>query len=262
MSIVFKKKPKDLDQEPKGTEMDEERPPRLEVTLKKQSRRGIWQNRYFVLYDDVIMYYNNEKRDKLMGVIPCQNIIYASLIKGSEKRLDILIKSGNSTHTLKIAADFEADTRLWAETIKELSRLAAVKPKFLETDRAGLTGKFWKKCDRILSLRPKFIVAQNTGQRIETLIDKHFEAVDRENVEWNKEDDEDSENEPSKIVQQLPVDTPPGTVSPITPHPGLVEELQDERKQRENEEAFKRLNVTSVSPNSTKKDKIPVTHTD
>jgi len=262
MSFIFKKAPTELAQkEPKGTEMDEERPPRLEVSLKKQSQKGIWQTRYFVLYDDVIMYYNNAKREKLVGVIPCQNILYASLIEDCEKRLDILIKSGSDTYTFKMAADFQADARLWSEAIKELSRLAAVKPKYLETDRAGMKGKFWKFPDKILPLRAKFVVAQNTGVRIETLIDKHFELAERENVEWKEEDDEDSADDGTgekSPVPDIAIATSP--IPSVEPLEGLQKELEDDEKKRANAEAFSRLNLGGQSPPpSTEK---PKTHTD
>lgn len=250
MSIFFKKAPMELDREPKGTEMDDERPPRLEVSLKKQSQKGIWQTRYFVLYDDVMMYYNNSKKEKLVGVIPFQNILYASLIKDSENRLDVLIKSGQETYTFKMSSDFQADARLWSEAIKELSRLAAVKPKYLETDKAGMSGKFWKNPDQMLALRSKFVVPPNTGIRIEGLIDKHFEAAEREeNDEGKEEDDEDSEDDGTLEKLQQDVSTVEKSPIPsVDPHPGLKKELEDEEKKRQNEEAFKRLNLGTSSP--------------
>lgn len=103
-----------------------------------------WQNRFFTLHEDVIMYYKKEK-GAVCGVVPLQTIVYAVQLDDKDGcRFDLVAhargqSSQSDIRTFELLAGSREEANEWVEVVKKYSKEAQKRPVEFE-----MKGKFWK----------------------------------------------------------------------------------------------------------------------
>ena len=133
--------------------------------LKKKRPKGfiakVWQDRHFVLYDDVLQYFKKKTDVTPCGMIPIQAITSVTTEWKQKKnpcRFDIEI---GDKRTFCLQADSVNEKNIWVQKIKGLmSNLDDTSGLQLEIDTRG---KFWKNTNEIREARARSSV--NWGDR-------------------------------------------------------------------------------------------------
>lgn len=140
--------------------MLDQKEPILQGTLKKKSPKGflakLWQERYFLLYDDVLQYFKSKKDATPLGAIPLQTISgVETLDKKKGCRFDVVVGEAgkDNRRTFCLLADNETEADNWVSKIRALVKKydsAAGSELDIET-----RGKFWKNTLEIREARAR-----------------------------------------------------------------------------------------------------------
>jgi hypothetical protein len=140
----------------------------IEGALKKRNPHSTiiarWQQRYFTMHADVILYYK-KKGGAVCGLVPLETIQYAVQLEEKDGcRFDLVahargVKAQSNIRTFELLATSRDEASRWVELVKKLSKEAAKHPSTFD-----LSGKFWKDKGNIA--RHSVSGEENDGEEI------------------------------------------------------------------------------------------------
>eukprot|EP00462_Mataza_sp_D1_P027838 CAMPEP_0175179098 /NCGR_PEP_ID=MMETSP0087-20121206/35321_1 /TAXON_ID=136419 /ORGANISM="Unknown Unknown, Strain D1" /LENGTH=669 /DNA_ID=CAMNT_0016471285 /DNA_START=268 /DNA_END=2276 /DNA_ORIENTATION=+ len=132
----------------------------VKKTVRGNQRSALWQQRYFVLYEDALVYYKSKNDPKALGVIPVHTITSAAP-SATDKNgcvFDIQLSCNGSgsadnpdaSTTFVLSAPSPAEMESWIDILVEQSREG--QDLKYEWKGANLDDKFWKNANSLIKL--------------------------------------------------------------------------------------------------------------
>ena len=148
----------------------DQKEPLLEAYMKKKSPRGLvkfWQRRYFVLYEDVLEYFEKSGDSKPLGIIPIQDITSVEQLLHKNKGCRVVVCVGDvgdlNYREFHLISDTTQTASLWVSHVGKLVEKYYSSPSSPELNH-DTRGKYWKNVTHINKARRASIAALSWGE--------------------------------------------------------------------------------------------------